>query len=864
MGPGRRGRQGVGRASASSWSPMQRARRPGRGRAEAEAEAGAAREAALGEAGSWLQRVARRVTAAPHLRAALQDAGPVWVLAVQRYLAEPGPARAPPPPPPPPPPPGYCYDVTLSDGLWQEKCHLVPELNGLVQKNILRAGIEVRVRTVSCLYNEKKLDTGILCLESLDCGGAAAPDPRQAPFRQKEQGRRPERPLKGGRTHYLPLWNNEDPYGDLWLGRKQPDPRPVDVSRITSVAHLEMTWMSRINFSPLLVRIMYKSRLRYYGKPEKNLDEPYQAYLEVADSSGMVSVILWNTLCPEWYNSLSVGTVILIQQYTIKKSYPFRTQPSLGNSQMKRISTIEICLNLQDPSTKISIIPENLVKPEWRLPEVMYNFIARSELDKLPNNYSCDIIGLVTFVGRAQRTKKKESSEDFWLYRWVHVVDGTADEPFILELFATSQPDIFEHIHPMTYLVCTQVRVVRDDTQPPNTRYLTTSNESQIFITGYHKGQPYTSDAKVKSFIQWTKTQSENDQIKKTIIGGYYPFPPAPDTFLKYCNCIKVESVLTALSELKGKIEALHYREHKRIAIQGIISAIRYVGCSSTPEDGSEVGTVQEHSYPSKSQAVEETDFQSEESEVQKEDSRCHQDKEIKFVLNSQENDLEEPHYQSSTASCSPVQRKKMKQRLGDKSALPTQEDNWAEEENRLTVRDTSQLCRDEESMNDEPAIEETRELYSESWESHLWTEQYNLHPAKYQPKQYSTNKEIHEFKDARGLGHYEITVLGLNHKIAIDVAFLPTFSLEDPQLSVGEDLHRDSLLSCMDWNSVSHSETFSSKRLQSATSFPGEIIKAATDLDRVHIVCILDICHLGEDRVEVFLNKIYRPADTA
>lgn len=37
-----------------------------------------------------------------------------------------------------------------------------------------------------------------------------------------------------------------------------------------------MTWRSRIHFHPLLVRVLHKSRLRYYGKPEKKMDVPYQ------------------------------------------------------------------------------------------------------------------------------------------------------------------------------------------------------------------------------------------------------------------------------------------------------------------------------------------------------------------------------------------------------------------------------------------------------------------------------------------------------------------------------------------------------------------------------------------------------------
>ena len=48
------------------------------------------------------------------------------------------------------------------------------------------------------------------------------------------------------------------------------------VSKLTSLGQLEMTWRSRVHFHPLLVRVLHKSRLRYYGKPEKKMDMPYQ------------------------------------------------------------------------------------------------------------------------------------------------------------------------------------------------------------------------------------------------------------------------------------------------------------------------------------------------------------------------------------------------------------------------------------------------------------------------------------------------------------------------------------------------------------------------------------------------------------
>lgn len=45
---------------------------------------------------------------------------------------------------------------------------------------------------------------------------------------------------------------------------------------------------------------------------------------------------------------------------------------------------------------------------------------------------------------------------------------------------------------------------------------------------GYHKGQPYVNDPKVKSFIQWTKTLKDNIVLQKTVVGGHYRYPHPP------------------------------------------------------------------------------------------------------------------------------------------------------------------------------------------------------------------------------------------------------------------------------------------------------------------------------------------------
>nr|KAF6436259.1 RPA1 related single stranded DNA binding protein, X-linked [Rousettus aegyptiacus] len=283
---------------------------------------------------SWIQKVLEQITDSPLQSVTPSEVVPVAVLAVQRYLLEDEPRDR------ILKPPFYCYDVTISDGVYQEKCYLDPSLNFLVYKNILKVGIEMKIFRVSCIYNEKRLGQGILCIDNVHCGETLDTISVETPFRNSAHEEIPERPLRGGKSHYLALWNNEDPYGDIWLTNKQPEEHNFNNTRIISLSHLEMTWNNRKNFPALLVRILHKSRLRYYGKPDKKMIEPYQTFLEVADSSGTVSVVMWNALCPEWYKSLRVGLVLLLQDYSVKRSYPFRLQPLPVDPQIKLISTM--------------------------------------------------------------------------------------------------------------------------------------------------------------------------------------------------------------------------------------------------------------------------------------------------------------------------------------------------------------------------------------------------------------------------------------------------------------------------------------------------------------------------------------------
>ncbi|XP_026530592.1 RPA-related protein RADX isoform X2 [Notechis scutatus] len=816
----------------------------------------------------WLQRMLVLVLKASGMRVSLPEAAPVTVLLLQRYMAEGSPTQ------PNASCPAYYYDVTITDGTYQEKCFLAPQLNALVQRNGLGAGRRLKITQCSYMYNERSLSPGFVCIEELEIleGASAFPGPAS------QLGichTKTILPLKGGRKHYLPLWNNDDPFGEMWVERKPLREDGLEAFKPISISILAMTWQSKCSFPPLRVRIIHKSRLRYFGKPNTKLDVPYQAYFDVADQSGMVLMVLWGSLCPEWYNSMKIGAVLLLEKYAVKKSSIIQSSPE--DLHMKRFSSIEIALNVRDPPAKINIIPEHKIKPEWKLPEVEYHFVTRSELDKLAQNQFCDIIGLVQYVGRVERKKKKGCMDDFWTYRWVHVVDGTSEQPFIIELFSTSQPDIFEQIYPMKYLVCTQMRVEQSISENGSSAaYLTTSVKTQMFFTGWHKGQPYIKDPKVQSFIQWMRTQEEASYVDKVVIGGYYRFPPLPRTFAEYCKNMNEKLVLISLSEIEKEIDSLHYREQKHIAFQGIISAVRCVSCSSTSQDASGESPMQIEKSSSVGTSLSEHPQVRESTSKQKSPSLEQQTVVTRSCAKRRISTVETTDHPPGSSQHSYVTRSKSKRKT-----LPDfSQDNSDADKDNAEVMETAQTHQSNEEIADTPEKVHPQRMCPNSWESVLWTfaknnlaqhldfskvfpesfpckfnyahrevllKQYNLQAAKFQPEKCLASEETSHFENACPLEYYQVAILGVNHDIAIEVALLKDsylFQVKEASQKAAPS-HLKDTTPCQ--------ETLK----QGGLSLPDDLKAAALENQRV--ICILDVCPLDNNKTEVFLRKIYK-----
>ncbi|XP_034009173.1 RPA-related protein RADX isoform X2 [Trematomus bernacchii] len=815
---------------------------------------------ALSEA-SFLQRTLERLSSTQCLQVSTE--APVAVIALQRYLSE--------------QPEGQpdSYDVTVTDGVWRAKCSVHPALNHLVHSNTLRTGTDVSITQCSFVYSERRLGHGYICIEKLRCGGersALLPriqDVASLPMLVKQGMERSvelqsDVPLQVSRKHYLSLWNNEDPEGDIWTSGSPSSHTVLDVSNITLLSSLELCFRNTWKPLPLLVKIIHKSRLRYYGKFGLKIDYPLQAYFEVADQSGTMSLVLWNELCPEFYQKLSVGTVLYIQNYSLKRSYSNRSHPQMDHHQMKTFHSVEICLNARNPTSVVTVVSAKSVLPQWGLPEVSYLFTTRLQLDELSNNSACDVICLVTFVGRVERVKSKgnKGPEKFWTYRWIHAVDGSSDRPFILEVFSSSQPEVFRRICPMTYLVCTQMRVCRVEGSLP---YLTSSCETETFITGYHKGQPYVSDPRVKTFIQWTKTLTDNVVLQKTSVGGHYCYPCPPQTFTQSMADASAQVPLVAAADLKKEMETLQYREHKKVAIQGQIAAVRYTKHpKSTESRGTEEREVPDvapdvcepntQDHPSTAEQTTAPISTAEKISVRGIKRRIQTRKVNQFSLNLRsmaakrrlseievEEEQEEEESDSGSKDAPNVADSQQNQ---DSDVISWESSSWPKQKQEVS----EYLCEGglyQDSVSRRFTLDEKDVLLQRS----------NLQPTHWTPEQSADTPP-----PVVCPGFYQVTILGINKQMAIDAAFLPIVSSDDPRaVALPQDPHGNTMLSCLSSGflcPLSHS--------QSTLPQPEEVLGSAGELEDMHLVCILDLCHLGGDRVEVLISKVYRVTEVS
>ncbi|XP_068164546.1 RPA-related protein RADX isoform X2 [Antennarius striatus] len=479
------------------------------------------------------------------------------------------------------------YDITLTDHHCRLRVTLDPGLNRLMETNVLRPGSVLRHATFICgmaaqlpeCSGASEHSYQLLSAEVTNGdGGLSRPDVDLLPW----FGSEPAGPLRANRSVFLPLWNSTDYSGVEW--REAPSSEEEDEEEDESeaaggaasqaaarrpaitVAELRRAFLSgrqAVVRHELIVRIINKSHLMYYGKSDQNCDCPYKAAMEVCDHTGRVCVVLWNSVCVSWYRCLKPGDIISLRRYRVKQRY------------QADHDDIEISVNSRNPAAQIARIPESSVSPQFLPPLTPHNFCSSQDLLACPPGSVCDVIGLLTFVGRPERIRSRDDRGAVLLeYRWLRLEDGTSSKPIMVKLFSTSQPECHHRLHPCSVVVCTQLRLQA----ATGGRYLSNTTYTQVYCTGlgHHSEMSYRKLRPVRLFLQWLKTQDDEQVLRRAVIGGYFVYPPPPISMETYMKDQRGEPGFLLGAELQREMERLCYRERRIFCIQATVTMVTY------------------------------------------------------------------------------------------------------------------------------------------------------------------------------------------------------------------------------------------------------------------------------------------------
>ncbi|XP_074555106.1 RPA-related protein RADX [Halichoeres trimaculatus] len=797
------------------------------------------------------------------------------------------------------------YDITLTDGDCRLRVTLDPGLNRLVERNILQPGSTLRNATFipamatqlpACPGASEEQDSyRLVKVEVADEDGVEGEeggvrgvhvDWASLPWFGGTEPEGPVLPLRANRSVFLPLWNNVDYMGEDWREalpteeeEKDKEEEEEDLCPDVTVSELRESFLCGLRGvargtvkHQLIVRIINKSHLMYYGKSDKNLDCPYKAVLEVSDPTGSVCVVLWNSVCVSWYRILKPGDIISLRHYRVKHHY--QAEPD----------DIEISVNSRNPAARIAILPESSVSPRHTPPPPTYSFYNSKELLDRSHGDVCDIIGLMTFSGRAERIRSRDGrGAELSEYRWLRLEDGAGSRPIMVKLFATSQPESYSKLHPLSVVVCTRLKVIRDPDGTNHHVYLTNTSNTQVYCTGlgHHSEMNYRKLRPVRHFLQWLKSQDDQQVLSRALIGGFFTYPPPPVSLETYMKERRGEPGFLRGAELQREVERLCYRERRTFCIQATVTMVTYSQrgeedrclfwtdrasslspCSSSSSSSPRLSKTPLHPSASPSPSISTSSSS------------------LLPLSSTPRSFRAPPSFSSSLPSASPsssvrltprsldhrASRKGTKRKHLQVTDTPKKRHPWVtlqpEQNNKTVILFEASM----EFLENTDAGEAEEEDDDEGDEDALSYVTAPLPPAiplvaveTLQMRYDHTHREEQAVavSMAGGLAaaggfdfvredHYALRLKALSDGILVDAFFLPSSSS-----SLSPPLHRHRNT----WSSILAHGAFST---HTPPPSPADLIAMAGQLANQRLVCILEACHLGGAKTELILSRAF------
>ncbi|ESO91966.1 hypothetical protein LOTGIDRAFT_233266 [Lottia gigantea] len=490
------------------------------------------------------------------------------------------------------------FDVTLSDSTNQMKYILHPSLNHLIQNYQLSVGSLIKLKKCSVHFDESDLESyDMVIIHQLDITGqrSITPDEVNLPwYPETNLKQQVDHPLAGGRRYYIDVWStgyidlssSQHSISDIQKGNYEENRKVYgDYYGLKDICK---KWKTLQGSKPaIVVQILKISRLLHYVKTGKSERYPFQLHMLIGDITGCCTAVLWNSLPIKYLNILKEGMCILLQMFTVKKSYHSSSRWKVGE-EYGNIFEIDININAHHPMTVLKIIDRTSISDNV-IPSLQYHFLTRKKLRSIYDNTMCDVIGYVQFVGRMGRELMKNRLEGdsgcYWISRWVHVVDHTSYKPIMIQLYRPNQYSLFDNLKAGDILICRHLRVIQDLQLLTNSKqkrhlYLSSVAETQISVFQANTITDNLPDALsdqpiVNQFIKWYRT-NQSKELLHCKYGGYFTYPPLPDNLDDF-KTQHSDYEITNSTMWKFTKDSLVYRQHTRLYVQAVLVQIQFI-----------------------------------------------------------------------------------------------------------------------------------------------------------------------------------------------------------------------------------------------------------------------------------------------
>uniref|UniRef100_A0A8P4GV28 Uncharacterized protein n=1 Tax=Dicentrarchus labrax TaxID=13489 RepID=A0A8P4GV28_DICLA len=458
-------------------------------------------------------------------------------------------------------------------------------------------------------------------------------------------------------------------------------------------------------------------------------------------------------------------------------------------------------------------------------------------------------------------------------YRWLRLEDGTSNQPIMVKLFSTSQPESHRKLHPLSVVVCSRLKLIRAEGTDVGL-YLTNSAYTQVYCTGlgHHSEMSYRKLQPVRRFLRWMRSQDDGQVLSRALIGGSFTHPPPPVSLETYMKDRRGEPGFLRGAELQREVERLCYRERRTFCIQAAVTMVTY--SRRGEEDRCLFWTDRPSSLsplhhllilpltPSPSPSLSPSSYSS------------------PLPLPSTPRSFRPPLSSSSSFSptspssaVSPLAPPRPPDRSAGKSRkrkllqpqTPNKRHPWVtlqpEQNNKTVILFEASMEFLENTNADEEEDDDDEDTSSFVTAP--------LHPsfspvaAETLPMRYDHGRreeqadavEIGGRADAIGTfdsaleDYYTLRLRALSDGVSVDAIFLPHSSSSSPPLH-----HHANT-----WISILSHGAFSS---HTPPPSPGDLIGTAPQLSNQRLVCVLEACHLGGATTELILSRAFHLTD--